>query len=318
MPKVNVSKYIDIKAPLKTVAPFIRSFKSWHKWSPWFVLEPSATLAYGQDAKSYSWSGDIIGAGEMTLVDESLETGHEECEEYFYELKIKKPYKSQSRVRIELKTMGLYTRVTWELESGLPLFLAFMGKKLKTQIGMDYERGLKMLKDLGENGRALSKVTDIGEREVKEMEYLTLHGSCILENLGKTIEESFHKARELYDNPKVWTDTEPVVIYDKFDIENGLCVYRLGIPVKFKPDKDDYPGDYKYEKLEGFHAYMISHQGSYHHVGNAWALGMNLTYMKKVFKLHSERPMMEVYKNNPQEVENEADYLTYVLLPMQD
>jgi len=48
---------------------------------------------------------------------------------------------------------GDQTKVTWTMNGCVPIFLFFMIGMMKAWIGMDYERGLMMLKELAEKGK---------------------------------------------------------------------------------------------------------------------------------------------------------------------
>jgi len=50
------------------------------------------------------------------------------------------------------------TRVTWSMQSSLPFFLFFMRKSFENFVGMDYDRGLRMLKEQLESGKISSRI----------------------------------------------------------------------------------------------------------------------------------------------------------------
>lgn len=312
MPEFEITKSIEIKAPLEDVAHFIRTFKEWPQWSPWVVLEPKSELDFAEDGSSYSWEGALIGKGSIHLLEENVTEG--KSQKFSYKLKLLKPFKSQSDVKFTLTQSGLYTKVQWHMGSSLPFFLFFLKEKVQTQCGMDFGRGLKMLKDLVENGAIHSLVSEKGHQHLPPKDFLVLKGSSSFRGLPQALKESFLRAKEIYNSPKIWNDAHPVVIYDKFDVEKELCVYRMGIPVRFTPDKEDIPSGFEFTQVEGMETFAVTHQGAYKHLGNAWALGMTLAEKKK-FKLNKKGIMLEIYLNNPDELE-EQDYLTEVHLPV--
>ena len=55
MPKIFVSKSVQINAPAEDVFPKLNDFHEWPKWSPWLIQEPVATVDVAEDGKSYSW-----------------------------------------------------------------------------------------------------------------------------------------------------------------------------------------------------------------------------------------------------------------------
>ena len=70
MPKLHVERTTFINAPIDKVFKVVSDFHTWTDWSPWLVAEPEAKVNVREDGKHYSWEGDIVGAGEMTIAGE--------------------------------------------------------------------------------------------------------------------------------------------------------------------------------------------------------------------------------------------------------
>ncbi len=100
---------------------------------------------------TYHWSGTVTGEGE--LVHKDLQPGRLIQDD----LNFIKPFKSFAKTAFVLKPDRDGTQVTWNMDSSLPWFLFWMIPMMKTFIGMDYQRGLSMLKDLIETDRYLRK-----------------------------------------------------------------------------------------------------------------------------------------------------------------
>jgi len=156
MPTFQVNKSIVINAPAAALRTSLMDFKQWPSWSPWLITEPKATVNFnakqGQIGAAYDWHGDMTGVGEMRLTkasDTTLEM----------DLTFLKPFKSSAKVGFDLIEKGESTEVTWRMKSQLPFFMFWMVSKMKTFIGMDYERGLRMLKELVETGSVASKLS---------------------------------------------------------------------------------------------------------------------------------------------------------------
>lgn len=315
MPKLEIHRTIDIKGLVDTVASKINNFREWRHWSPWLVMEPGCILDYAEDGSSYSWGGKVVGEGSMKFMDEVFEAGETDILELEFELENRKPYKSRAEVRFQLTQVGLYTRVEWTMVGSLPVLLFTRHQQIMQQLEMDYERGLKMLKDLVELGEIPSSLTSNGRVEFSGGEYLTLKNSSTFETLEKSLKSDFEKAREIYDNPKIWTGQHPVIIYDKFDLVARLCVYRVGIPLKFTPDREYYSDKFELAKFADFPAWSINHLGAYRHLTNAWAMGEAYA-QRKIFKLNDDEPTIEIYKNDPANVNAERELETEVIFPL--
>ena len=84
--------------------------------------------------------------------------GEVENQSISYGLRFLKPWKSQADVTISLLEESGGTEVTWTMDISLPIFLFWMKKAMEVYIGMNYQRGLLMLKDLGETGSVPSRL----------------------------------------------------------------------------------------------------------------------------------------------------------------
>ena len=60
------------------------------------------------------------------------------------------------------------------MKSQLPFFLFWMVKKMKVYIGMDYERGLKMLKDYLETGLVPSAIKIDPNSKIQSQHYIVV------------------------------------------------------------------------------------------------------------------------------------------------
>ena len=135
-------------------------------------MDPDATVDVAEGGKSYSWKGDLTGEGQMEIL------GEEANQWVDYDLLFLKPWKSKAKVRFEVEGQGDQTKVTWFMDSSLPFFLFFMKKSMTAMIGMDYERGLAMLKEYVEKGEVHSKLDFKGTQSFPGMQYIGIKTSC--------------------------------------------------------------------------------------------------------------------------------------------
>ncbi|MFK7818026.1 MAG: SRPBCC family protein, partial [Planctomycetaceae bacterium] len=158
MPKFNVSRSIQINASRKKVFDAVADFGTWTAWSPWLCAEPGAKVTVSSDASSvgslYSWNGEVVGVGE---IEHKRMVPEERIED---EIRFLKPWKAVSQVTFTLSEVADGTELTWTMAGSVPWFLFFMKPMMKTMIGMDYDRGLKMLKEWLETG-SVSASTEI-------------------------------------------------------------------------------------------------------------------------------------------------------------
>lgn len=306
MPKMHISKSVMIDAPAEKILPAINDFDHWGKWSPWLIMEPEATVKVAEDKKSYSWQGKRVGEGKMSITNEN---GKKSID---YDLTFLKPWKSEAKVRFELTPQGEQTKVTWLMDSSLPFFLFWMKKMMEAFVGMDYERGLVMLKDYVETGEVPSKLGFDGVDHYKGCEYVGIKTECTMKNVGPSMEKDFEKLSVwIKENGNNVAD-KPFSIYHKYDMVNEKIVYTSGIPVKKVPS--NAPSGMITGSIPATSVYTISHTGPFRHLGNAWSAGYNMK-QNKSFKMNKKVDTFETYISDPEKVD-ENELVTKVHFPV--
>ena len=172
MPAFKVVRSIIINSSIDKVKASLIDFQQWPVWSPWLIMEPETTINYSaqqsQVGASYNWDGELTGAGEMELVE--ITDNH-----LTIDLRFQRPFKSSANVFFELEEQSKSTtKVSWNMKSQLPFFLFWMVKKMKVYIGMDYERGLKMLKDYLETGLVPSAIKIDPNSKIQSQHYIVV------------------------------------------------------------------------------------------------------------------------------------------------
>jgi len=308
MPAYHIERSIVIEKPIKEVRDSLKNFKAWPKWSPWIVMEPDATVTYsdrqGQVGASYGWSGVLIGAGGMELMEV-----HDD--ELKMQLTLMKPFKSQADVGFRLSSEGESTHVTWYMDGSLPFFMFWMTGKMKAYIGMDYSRGLSMLKEYLETGDVASYVHIEGVMPVGETEYIAIPTACSIDDLGSSMQENWQKLYAFIEEHKLSMQGVPFSIFHTFDIVKHESTYFSCIPVTTDmPLQDGWVrGTLKSEKT-----LKTMHKGRYMHLGNAWMTAMNFARMKKM-KTKKSPVGYEFYLNNPNDTAEEA-LITEIYMPL--
>lgn len=302
---MQISRSITIEAPVDVVYQSILDFKEWPKWSPWLIAEPQCEVTYADDGKSYSWNGEFVGSGQMMVVDSR------ENESIHYDLQFLKPWKSFAKVAMLLEPVGSGTKVTWEMDSSLPFFMFFLKKMMEGFIGMDYERGLSMLKDLLETGEVPVKL-EFGETEVQPITLFGRGSECAIKDMPRKMVadiDLIHDAackNEFVPKGKMYT------IYHKWDVANGRVRYTTGYPVDEVPAT--LPEGFVTEEIPQIKAFTSQLTGPYRHLGNAWAAGI-MRSRNGAFKQSRKVHPFEVYDNDPTTVE-ENDLMTTVHFPI--
>lgn len=307
MPKMHIKKAIEISASPEKVFETIGNYNTWKSWSPWLILEPEASVNVADDGKSYSWEGKKVGSGEMKI------TGEEPGKKLDMDLTFLKPWKSKAKVWFELEETkdASTTNLSWFMESSMPFFMFWMVKSMSAYIGMDYERGLNMLKDYIETGSVPTKLSLEGIKNYPGCKYVGIRKSCPIDQVSNEMSKDFEKLTKwIHENTENIADV-PFSIYHKWDLVKGQVDYTSGIPVKEIPS--NISGGFISGQIPGTKVYSISHSGPYKHLGNAWSAGYNLIQNKE-FKSNKKIPPFEMYPKDPSTTA-ENDLITIIHFP---
>jgi len=299
MPAYCVERSIIIDAPLTSIRDSLTNFRQWPAWSPWLIMEPEAQLTFnekqGQIGAAYEWQGKLVGAGSMELV------GIEE-QRLEMDLQFIKPFKSTARVSFDLHPEDGSTQVTWRMDSHLPFFLFWMIKNIKAYIGMDYERGLRMLKDYIETGHVPSKLSLEGASALQSQPYIGIANECEFDAMSEVMPQDFQTLYQFLQENNLSTHIVPFAIYNRFDIFQKRTQFISAVPV----DRDlaVAPPFIKGELAPG-EVLKVKHIGPYRHLGNAWSLAFNYARNKKI-KTKKTPVGIEFYLNDPAQTQSEA------------
>lgn len=305
MPKFSVEKSIIIEDSPQNVFNIVRDFKKWPIWSPWLIAEPDCQVNYSDDGRRYNWDGKIVGSGEMRVIEE------DETDSIDFQLLFLKPWKSESKVRFQFTPTDDGTKATWTMQGSLPFFMFWMKKSMTALIGMDYERGLKMLKAVIENGTNPSKLEFIGKGSQAACHYIGIVTECTMDELGNNTERDYRKLMDWFKETNTEPASAPFTINHRFDMVTQVTQYTACFPIENPPRST--PEGFVIGERPASSTYAIKHTGPYQYLGNAWASGM-FRARSKVFTQNKRIEPFEVYENNPHETA-ENDLITIVHLP---
>lgn len=305
MPRFHVEKSVQIAAPIETVHGSLRDFRQWSEWSPWLIAEPECRVEYADDGKAYQWDGKIVGAGQLEVVGEKAGS-------IDYRLTFTRPWQSVNASAFRLRESGGRTSVTWKMEGTLPWYLFFMKGMMTTYVGMDYQRGLDMLKDKLERGSVPSKLSFPGPRPREGFSYVATRRTCPIPDLGPKMAEDLARVHAWFEENGTNAAGSPFSLYHKWDPGKQRVDYTTGIPVAEVPAS--LPDGLLGGEVPACTVYPVEHTGAYRHLGNAWSSGI-MHGRAKVFQQSRKIVPFEVYENNPQEVAEE-DLRTVVSFPL--
>lgn len=156
--RVHVERSITIARPQSQIYLLLSNLRRFNEWSPWFAKDPAARYTFsgpdGAVGAKLAWSSQQpdVGEGSQTVV--ALKPN----ESVALELDFGDMGKSNANFR--LATVSNETRVTWSLDSELPLHLdgrfawnvvgRYMGLFMDRMVGRDFEDGLARLRELAD------------------------------------------------------------------------------------------------------------------------------------------------------------------------
>lgn len=305
MSNFEVERSILIGIPVEQVYATVRDFKTWPAWSPWLCAEPDCALEFAPDGNHYSWRGDIVGSGEMRV------TGERENEFIEYDVTFHSPWKSTAKVRFVFGREGDRTRTTWLMNGKLPFYMFLFKGMMTAAIGLDYKRGLAMLKDLMQKGEVPSKLEFLGQSAFPGFSYVGVKTTCRIADMSEKMEADMHRMIKWAQDQHITPCGKALSIYHKWSVTQGTTTYTLGLPVEKIPGW--LPEDLVSGKIPACEVERIRHTGSYLHLGNAWSAGM-ARIRAKVWKCSRGIHPFEIYENDPSEV-SEKELVTMVYFP---
>ena len=306
----TVKRSITIDQPASEVFSKLLYFEEMNKWSPWLITETNAQTQLrgtdGQVGTISTWEGEITGKGEMEIIEvDSPRHIHNE-------VRFLAPWQSTAQAYFDVADNGQSCTVTWTLESSLPIFMFWMKNMMIAWIGMDYERGLRMLKEYTETGEIASKVDILDQESGEPFHYIGIKNACTLDEIGEAMPKDFNRLAQAWQTLGITEPQFAATLYHKMDIKTQRCVYTALLPVPGPVSTP--PAGTLTGHLAGGNALVVKHTGSYNNLGNAWSAGMTYVRYKKLKARKSAEPL-EVYVSNPNEVEAK-DLETRIYFPV--
>ena len=294
--KYYLERSINIDADLEVIKALVEDFNQWNSWSPWTIIEPDCTVKVegdrGEIGHSMSWEGEIIGSGTNTLIEKNEN-------ELLYDLQFIKPFKSKALTGFTFESVDEEVKVTWSMDSSLPFFLFFMIKQIKALIGMDYDRGLRMLKEIAEKGKVSAETINNGVVEIKGFSYIGIKRTVKVNEIGKYMQQDFDQLIGDIVVKRGKSALNWVSVYPEMNMKENTMTYIAAVSDEVLKD-EELGSQYVRGEIKSGQALEIKHNGPYDFIGNAWSMGMMFLRAKKIKQ--SGYPF-EQYWNSPKEVE---------------
>ncbi len=303
----RVDRSMEIVSPPEKVFAAVANLNEWPKWSPWLIVEPGAEVTVTGQGPAvgdvYTWSGNLIGEGEMEIVATEPPTRVE------MEIRFRKPFKSQGLVSFTLKPLENATQAQWSMEGKMPKVLAGM---ISGVVGLDYERGLGMLKEYCEHGGFQSETEVTASVDRPAVTYVGVQRTCSLDEIGTVMSDSFFSLIEGFEKAELESTAPPFCIYRVFDLQQRRVDFITAFPVENVPGS--LPEGLIAAEIPAHRALRAIHTGPYRHLGNAWSTGEHHLRAGKE-KADRSIPPYEVYLSDPSTTP-ESEVVTEVYFPL--
>ena len=311
--KYRVEESIEIAAPLETCFNYLADFRNWPAFSPWIMHEPDCPLTFStspapnQQGGSYSWDGKYIGAGSMT---------HEFIEPnrlMVMQLKFLRPFRSRASVGFECSELGGATKITWTMDSKVPLFFRPMLNMLKQSIASDYQLGLYLLRNQLDPSAEVPDIQFLGVTQREQTRYLYKEWSGDLRDVPTAMQVSFPALIEQLAQAGLEPAGAPFTIYTKmkFTSDSKWFNLRMCVPVADETDCSEIPSDI----VPGGRYFHGQLTGSYQFLGCAWNSVISHARMHKQ-GVRFGKPCLELYETDPDQVANQQELVTSIFLPL--
>lgn len=227
------------------------------------------------------------------------------------EIRFTKPFRSVSQVSFELQPAVNGTRITWNMRGKLPWFLFWMAPQMKAFIGMDYERGLKMLKEWIETGQIRSQTSILGIRSVGPLKMAGIRKASSLRDMQAAMKMGYQETKQRLSAADLPNEGEAISVYRRFDWKSQRCEFISGCLLPNSTDK--LPSGLSLWSIPTINAFCVRHSGSDEHLRNAWnAARQNVRYRRLK---QSRASAFEIHRHDPQKVPK-AERQTDVFLPL--
>lgn len=291
MPSYAVTRERLISAAPEAVFDLLRNFRRWPEWSPWIACEPDARLDFEADGSGYAWDGRVLGAGSITLAAEQRPTRLE------HTLAFIRPFKSRSRTEFQLAPDGNGTRVAWTVEGSLPFFLFWLKPMLTAMLGMDFERGLRRLAAVLEQGKVPATLEFVGFTETPGTRYIGITADCSIDDIGPSMQQSFGRLGTFFERSDVKPSGPWFSIYHRWDLTRGQARYSACVPVTSTPAA--LPDGVAAGERPSLRTYAVRLTGPFDYLADAWAAGFGRA-QAKVFKQAKTHAPFEIYEKAPE------------------
>jgi len=301
----HVERTTLIKADKTILYDMVCSFDNWELWTPWSADQDCTAVITNigncEVGAVHKWDGEKMGKGEMK-VTKTVPLKMIEWELGF------EGYSQKMTIRMTIDKEGDERLVTWTADGELgynPVY-RYYGLMIDSDLGKDFEDGLKNLKELCEE---LPYYPGIKVVEVTSTPAISVKDSVTVNEIGPFM-ELYMPQLYMYAMRKEGKMTgHPYSMCYNWDPE-GKILMEVGLPLT-EPIEGE--GVFIATNTPGGKAVKALHFGPYEEVAPVYEA---LEQYIKVMKMEFAGPPWEVYITDPNEEPNPEKWETMVYFPI--
>lgn len=256
----KVERTVRIQAPKELVFQHIKYWRNWQAWLPWAKADSTLTPSYegndGEKGARYSWTGRIIGKGEM------VNTGIKENEELLYHLRFIEPWESESDGYVRVTPAAEGCVVAWAFygRNPFPWNILMLFMNADKSVGKDFENGLSSLKDIAEKEYAKAAAYSIQQIDFPAKTLATIRQTVAMQDIPDFFTASFNRLMGVISKQGGQLVGAPCGIYYSWDEKTQSTDMAAAMPVA---KKKDFAADIQTIVLPKTKAYQIDYYGAY-------------------------------------------------------
>ncbi len=304
----QVKRSTVIDAPVSKTFMAAADYSLREKWDPWILMDPEATVKIEQSPNMigtfYTWEGDIIGKGKLTIQNIEVNKKVESTIEFI------EPHEMVSDVFWTFKQKGDSTLISWGFKGALSYpFEKWAGLFMDRQLGESFEEGLNNFKKLVESMPDTKVSTsDVELSSIEEQHAIIMTKEIEANEIQNALGEIYKNLMTSLQENNLIMDGMPFAIYHEFDPEGKMQV-EAGFPIR---NKIELEGEIFYKKIPKQKAVKAIHYGDYSKI--------NMSYMAIEDYMNANNMIpagdpMEVYATSPTKARDISQWKTIIYFP---
>jgi len=305
----HVERSIEIDKPVNAIFETAVDMNLRAKWDPWLEMEPSAEISVQMTPEiigsGYTWKGEIIGEGKITILEfipnELIKSKIEFIE----------PQSMESDVIWSFIETDNGTLITWAFEGSLSYPIEkWSGLFMDKFMGPQFEKGLSNFKKLVESLPDMSGRTG----EIKEFQFeglfaISIKEECAINKLSSKMMEMYPELMDFLNENNLEIYGPPFAIYHESETE-GFTLLECALPIKTKIKGKD---NINFIEILPTKTIMASHFGHYNTVKTTYS---------ELFKHINENSLnvtgspWEMYITDPMKEPDQSKWETKVYFPI--